>query len=318
VLANRYGDDRDKVALLLALAAAVEIQGRPVLVRTGKVPVDANVPTLAQFDRLIAKLAVEGKDAWVDPSDEDGQFAVAFSGQDNLVLPIERNGAELGRRPLLDPATSISQTTAHYTLNAAGDLTATYRYALSGWFAHAASEQLRPVKGEVRDKFFEREAATLSASAVDKRHSVGDTTSVTGPIAVEQDVSVPRYSEAQGNFRVFELPPSTLDVADAMPSASLSKRKYPMWIGTPRIEKQDVAVDVPAGWKVASVPPAIEGASDGIKYTSACSATGQTITCHTEVTLDRIDLSPAQYAGFHDAIAKLRAYERRVVLLTRA
>ncbi|HUS29814.1 MAG TPA: DUF3857 and transglutaminase domain-containing protein, partial [Kofleriaceae bacterium] len=83
VLQNRYADDRDKVGLLLAMASSQGIRGRAVLVRTGKVPVISSVPTLAQFDRMIAKLDVGSKDVWLDPSDENGQYAVAFAGQDN-------------------------------------------------------------------------------------------------------------------------------------------------------------------------------------------------------------------------------------------
>ena len=47
-------------------------------------------------------------------------------------------------------------------------------------------------------------------------------------------------------------------------------------------------------------------------------AAGQSITCHSEVTLDKLELAPEQYAGLRDALSKLRGYERRIVLLTRA
>jgi hypothetical protein len=289
-----------------------------VLVRTGKVPVIASVPTLAQFDRMIAKLTVDGKDVWIDPSDENGQYGIAFAGQDNLVLPVERNGAELGKRPPLDPSTSISATTAQYALAANGDLDAKYKYELTGWFADRASDELRPLKGENLTRFFQRAASRLSASAIDKKHEVGDTLSVTGPIAVAHDVAVKGYSEAQGTFRVFELPPSTLDLADDLPSAGVSTRRYPLWIGTGRTQKEDLSIAVPAGWKVAYVPPKLAGTAEGISYDTHCEASGQTVTCHTEVTLDKLDLAPEKYGAFRDAMNKLRAYERRIVLLEKA
>lgn len=141
--------------------------------------------------------------------------------------------------------------------------------------------------------------------------------SVAGTIDITHDVKVPGYAEAQGSFRVFELPPPTLDFADALPSASLTRRKYPLWIGTPRTQRADISVAVPAGWKVAYVPPPLEGSADGIRYEATCSAAGQTVTCHTEVTLDQLDLAPEQYAGLRDALTQLRAYERRIVLLTK-
>ncbi|HEU0031733.1 MAG TPA: DUF3857 and transglutaminase domain-containing protein [Kofleriaceae bacterium] len=317
VLKNRYGDDRDKVGLLLALAAAEKLDGRPVLARSGKVPVVASVPTLAQFDRMIGKLSIGGKDVWLDPSDENGQYGVAFAGQDNLVLPIVRTGVELGRRPPLDPSLSVAKTTTQLALAPNGDLTAKYSYDLSGWYADRASEDLRELQGENRARYFDSAAANVAADAISKTHAVGDTLSVTGPITVTQEVTVPAYAEAQGAFRVLELPPSTLDLADDLPSAGLAKRTYPLALGTPRTMVEDLSIAVPAGWKVAAAPPDLQGATDGIKYSSKCQTQAQTVSCHTEVVIDRVELPVDKYAGFREAITKLRAYERGIVLLTR-
>ena len=318
ILANKYADARDKVGLLLALASAEGIAGRPVLVRSGKVPVIQSVPTIAQFDHIVAKLTVDKKDVWLNPSDENGQYDFVLAGQDSLVLPLEKGGSELGQRPAMDPSTSVSHVTAKYVLNGNGDLDATYNYEMTGWFANRASGELRPLKGENLDKFFQHAAGELSASAIDKGHEVSDTMSVNGPMSVTHKVSVPGYSAAQGNFRNFEMPPVTLGFAEDAPSASLSKRKYPLWVGAPRTEKGDVTVQIPAGWKVAYVPEKMEGSAAGVSYSSACEATGQTVSCHDEIKLDKLVLGNDQYGAFHDALAKLQAYERRVVLLTKA
>jgi cellulose synthase operon protein C len=317
VLQNRYGDDRDKVGLFLALAATQGLKGRPVLVRTRKVPVIASVPTVAQFDRMIAKLDLDGTDVWVDPSDENGQYGVAFAGQDNLVLPLDKTGRELGARPPLDPSTSISSTKASFTLSGSGDLQASYTYDLTGWYADRASEQLRPLKGELLDKHFQQSAAGVAASAIDKNHTVSDTLSVTGPIHVTHDVSVPGYSQTQNGFRVFELPPLSLGVASDEPSANLSTRKSALWVGVPRIERGELSVQIPAGWKVAYVPPSLEGAAEGLAFSSSCAAAGQTVTCKAEIKLDKLTVPAEKYPAFRDALTKLQAYERRVVLLTR-
>jgi transglutaminase-like putative cysteine protease len=315
VLAAKYADPRDKVGLLLALAAAEGISGQPVLVRSGNVQVEQDVPTLAQFDHIVAKLAVDNKDVWLNPSDENAQFGIVLAGQDSLVLPLQKGGSELGHRPAADPSTSRSHVTAAFTLSPNGDLDATYKYELSGWYADRASAELRALKGEHLDKFFQRGAAEMSAAAIDKGHQVSDTSSVDGPITVTQHVSVPGYSAAQGNFRNFEMPEVTLALADDTPHASLSTRKYPLWVGSPRTEQGDVTVQIPSGWKVAYVPPKLEGDAAGVHFTSACEANGQTVSCHDEIKLDKLVIDTAQYAPYHDALAKLQAYERRVVLL---
>jgi len=317
VLQNKYADERDKVGLMLALASTQGIAGRPVLVRSGKVPVIASVPTIAQFDRIVAKLSIGGKDVWLDPSDENGQYGVAFAGQDNLVLPLDKGGSELGSRPPLDPSTSISSTKATFTLAPNGDLQAKYTYDLTGWYADRASSEMRPLKGELLDRYFQKQAAALSGTALDKGHTVGDTHSVAGPISVTHDVAVPGYSQAQAKFRVFELPPVTLDVAEDEPSAGLTTRKTPLWLGTPRIERGELSVQIPTGWKVAYVPPKLEGSTEGLTYSSGCEATGQTVTCKGEIKMDKLLVPTEKYGAFRDAIAKLQAYERRIVLLTR-
>jgi transglutaminase-like putative cysteine protease len=317
VLQNRYADERDKVGLLLALASSQGITGRPVLVRTGKVPVIDSVPTIAQFDRIIAKLDIDGKDVWLDPGDEHGQYNVAFAGQDNRVLPLDKGGSELGSRPPLDPSTSISATKAAYKLSANGDLEATYSYEMSGWYADRAQSELRPLKGELLDRYFQKAAGELSASALDKSHEVGDTQSVTGSLSVKHQVSAPGYSTAQANFRVFELPPITLDVADDEPNAGLSTRKTPLWLGTPRTERGEITVQVPAGWKVTYVPPKLEGKTEGLTYSEGCEASGQTITCKGEIKVDKLVVPTDKYGAFRETLTKLQAYERRIVLLTR-
>jgi transglutaminase-like putative cysteine protease len=318
VLQNRYGDDRDKVGLLLALASTQGIKGRPVLVRTGKVPVISSVPTVAQFDRMIAKLDIGNQDVWIDPSDEYGQYGVAFAGQDNLVLPLDKNGKELGSRPALDSSTSVSTTKATYTMTANGDLTAKYTYDLTGWYADRASGQLRALKGELLDRHFQQGAAGVAASALDKGHTVSDTLSVTGPVSVTHDVSVPGYSQAQANFRVFELPPVSLSVANDEPEANLSTRKTDLWVGTPRTERGELSVQIPSGWKVSYVPPKLEGSAEGVTFSSSCEANGQLVTCRGEIKLDRLVVPAAKYGAFREALTKLQAYERRIVLLTRA
>jgi hypothetical protein len=90
-----------------------------------------------------------------------------------------------------------------------------------------------------------------------------------------------------------------------------------MHVGTPRSEQRDVTVQVPPGWKIAYVPGKLDGTADGVAFTSACEAKGATVTCHDEIKVDKLVIAPAKYPAYHDALAKLQAYERRVVLLVK-
>lgn len=320
VLSRRYGDARDKVGLLLALCAAEHIAGQPVLVRSGAVPVVKSVPTLAQFDRMVARLTLDGKAVWVDPTDENGQLGFAPVGQDNLVLALSPEApaaAGLEQRAALDPASSVSHMTETYALDARGNLDAHYAASLTGWYAERAREALKPLKGERLTQYFQRTAAGLSATATDAGHEVGDLDTVSGPITVSQHVSAPDYTATQGRFRVFELPGPTLGFAADGLAVGMSHRTYPLLVGTPRSLVSDITVKVPAGWRVAYAPSELTGQAPGAHYSLRCTTQGRTVTCHQEVAFDKVTVAAADYDALHGAMVKLADYGHRVILLQR-
>jgi hypothetical protein len=55
-----------------------------------------------------------------------------------------------------------------------------------------------------------------------------------------------------------------------------------------------------------------------VRYTQGCEVSGQTVTCKGEIKLDKLIVAVDQYAAFREAITKLQAYERRIVLLTKS
>ena len=232
VLQNRYGDDRDKVGLLLALAASQSIKGRPVLVRTGKVPVIPSVPTLAQFDRMIAKLDVGGKDVWLDPERRARPVRrrVRRPGQPRPAARQGRRRARLapGARSV-DVSVSHDEGAVHARARTATS-TAKYTYELTGWYADRASQQLRPLKGELARSLL----PAVKRRACRRRRSTRSTPSATrsrspGPLTVTHDVSVPGYSSAQaGHARV-------------RAAARHARRRRRRAVGEP-VDAQDAAV----------------------------------------------------------------------------
>ena len=61
-----------------------------------------------------------------------------------------------------------------------------------------------------------------------------------------QKVAVPGYSQAQGTFRVLELPSMALGM-ETCRRRGLSERKLPLLIGSPRTEQGEISVQIPCG-----------------------------------------------------------------------
>jgi tetratricopeptide (TPR) repeat protein len=73
VLANRYGDCKDKTTLLEAMLEAEGLHANPVLVNL-TADVDPEMPNPMQFDHAIALLRIGNKDTWLDTSLGVGPF----------------------------------------------------------------------------------------------------------------------------------------------------------------------------------------------------------------------------------------------------
>jgi transglutaminase-like putative cysteine protease len=317
VLKDLYGDDRDKVGLFVALCSAAGLDAQPAFVRGRAVPVVDAVPTLAQFDRLIARVTLAGAPVWVDPSDTYAQLGGANAGFGQSALVLVPGKSALERRPLAAPEASTAHVASQVVLDEGGALTVTYRYSFTGVLATSVERALRVLKGELLDKHFQNAAVAVSAAAVDVSHKVGNLASVSGPVEVTHVVRIPAYAPAQGDLRVVELPVPSLEDAAQLPSPGTAGRRTPMFLGTPRAFVADTTLALPAGWKVAAFPPALDGGSAGIHYQSSCTLEGRSLRCHQEVQLTSLFISAADYASYHAALVRLDDYQHRVVLLAR-
>ncbi len=317
VLANRYGDSRDKVGLIVAMCTALDIDARPAFARKHGVPVLEDVPTIAQFDDIVVRVTIGDRETWINPADRYAQMGTASAGQDGHVLLLDSRGGSLARRPQLPPTNSSYTLRESLAINKKGDLDARFHLEQTGWFASIAQRQLRARKGEYLDRFFQASAVDIAPSAESKKHSVGDLESVQGPVVISQQVLARGYAQAQGRFRVVELPRTPFDPSSFAPPIGSQKREYPLWLGTPRTTTEELSIELPPGWKVAFRPPDLEAKAPGVSYTSQCEAKRRQVLCHRVLTFDRREISPSDYAAFRQALNQMEEYNQRVLLLRR-
>jgi tetratricopeptide (TPR) repeat protein len=133
VLANQYGDCKDKHTLLAALLRGVGIASAPVLITTG-VDFDSAIPSPGQFDHLITWVPARRDTFWLDATPGVGPFRLLVTPLRNklaLVMPLDGD-AGLRRTPAGPPFTEFSRTTAEGALDGAGRATVTLQFAYRG------------------------------------------------------------------------------------------------------------------------------------------------------------------------------------------
>jgi len=92
VLANQYGDCKDKHTLLASLLDAAGIKAYPALINIFH-EIDADVPSPAQFDHVITALPKGNSFVWLDTTAEVAPFGYLMSALLNkqaLVMPIDQ------------------------------------------------------------------------------------------------------------------------------------------------------------------------------------------------------------------------------------
>jgi len=154
VLRNRYGDCKDKVALLVSLLRAIGEDGRLVVLRHGDpcfvnpawpsdqfdhaivaIPADADVPNWWPVitDRTTRKMVV------FDPTDGTTPLGVLhFGDQAGFALVIDRAGSDLVRLPASDPEHSQLARKIEATMDRQGGLTVQVDESRSGTAAAIA------------------------------------------------------------------------------------------------------------------------------------------------------------------------------------
>jgi len=88
VFANQYGDCKDKHVLLASMLSVLSLHADPVLIGAG-IRFNSAVPSPASFNHVITRLSLDGKNVWLDSTEETGVWGALMKGirdQDALVV----------------------------------------------------------------------------------------------------------------------------------------------------------------------------------------------------------------------------------------
>jgi len=136
VLANQYGDCKDKHTLLAALLRAKGFQPAAVLIGAG-VEMNEKVPSPAAFNHLITLVDVDGGPVWLDATTEVAPYRVLLSvlrDKQALVVP-PKNGlgvSHLAKTPAELPFPAVDQYEGKFELSKDGTMKGNVTVTLRG------------------------------------------------------------------------------------------------------------------------------------------------------------------------------------------
>jgi Domain of Unknown Function with PDB structure (DUF3857)/Transglutaminase-like superfamily len=316
VWSRGYGNSLQLTWLYLALvrAAGMEADGVWVASRNSyffspKVEVDAH--------RLNANLVVvklNGKDIFCDPGAKFTPFGLLPWYETGVAgLRLEKDGGTFIQTPLPPSSASAVQRKASLALSETGDLEGKLTVTYTGLEAVGRRNEERNEDDAGRKKFLEDAVKrSVPAACEPTLTNQPDWSTSANPLVAEFTLKVPGWASPTGR-RV--LLPIGLFSAQEKQIFEHEDRVHPIYMDFPFQHNEDVAITVPAGWQVGTLPP--EHKQDGHVVTYSLTASNESGSLHLKrsMTVDFLLLDRKYYTALRTFFQGVKTSDDQQVVL---
>ncbi len=313
VLANGYGDCKDKNTLLAALLDADGFHSTSVLIGS-RTKLDPDVPSPMQFDHVITRVAVDGKGIWLDSTPGVAPFRMLSANlrhkQALAILPDDKS--ELVWTPSDLPFEAFDRTTLVGSIDGSGTLTAHVTAASRGDTEMLMRFAMRRMPSSHWKDIFDymmKRANMPSAEITNLKAS--DPSDTDNPLTVNFDVTDNNYFDWSAAESKFVLPLGAIPLPSGDQQDDDSASTEPIKLGAVREDQTDVTISFPANYQVRS-PLNVDIKRDYAEYHAVYKYDAGQFTSHRalKVMTSEIPQSRSEdYAAFRRVIAADEAQE---------
>jgi tetratricopeptide (TPR) repeat protein/transglutaminase-like putative cysteine protease len=303
VLANQYGDCKDKHTLLEGLLDSVGIHAWSALINSSR-KIEPDLPSPSQFDHVISVVPIGKEMVWLDTTTEIAPFRLlTYSLRQKKALVIPPSGAaQLMETPANSPVPNTQVIETEGKVSDLGKLTAHVRLSFSG----DSELPLRMGFRQVPNARW-KDLATLVAQLEGLRGDVAnlkvdDPADNRGPFHVEFDIAQPNFLDWSKRQSQLDLPLARLRLPDL--SEADENSVEPIEIGAPTTITVRLKIELPATFS-ARAPLPFEMKRDYAEYRAAYSLQGATFTAERFVNLRTHEIPASRlrdYAAFRRAV----------------
>ncbi len=252
VLANQYGDCKDKGTLLAAMLSQLDLQADLVLIGAG-IRFNAALPSPAAFNHLITRVNVAGQPIWLDTTVEVSPWGtLLYPIRDREALVIPQSGtAHIVTTPALPPYPAFAKLAATETLDKEFTSDARITMTFHDDDEEAIRAALRQISPTQYPEFTQRLLAGMGYGGTATEPEFSRPEDIEHPLTLS--FRYKRIKEADWGENRVTTPfmPMALPAFDEKqpPVASIQ-------LGIPRTETSTVEVKLPKGWS-AELPEAV-------------------------------------------------------------
>ena len=275
VLANGYGDCKDKNTLLAALLDSEGFHSTSVLIGSRE-KLDPDVPSPSQFDHVITRVPVDGQEIWLDSTPGVAPFRMLAStlrGKQALAIPPNGN-AELVWTPTDLPFESYDRSRIDATVNDTGKLTAHIMVTGRGDSELLLRYAMRRLPSNRWKDIFERVLAHSDLRGAEITNLQSTDPNVTDtPLVVNFDVTANNYFNWSAAESKFPLPLTAVGMPNPEDDDPDSDSTEPIKLGAVEEFSEEQDVNFPAKYKL-HLPIGVDLKRDYAEYHSVYQADG--------------------------------------------
>ncbi|MGA3315136.1 MAG: DUF3857 domain-containing protein [Candidatus Korobacteraceae bacterium] len=308
VLSNGYGDCKDKNTLLAALLAAEGFQATSVLIGSQH-ELDPEIPSPSQFDHVITRVPVNGKDIWLDSTNGVAPFrmlAAPLRKKEGLAIPPDGK-AGLVWTPAELPFEAFDRTQVNGSINETGTLKTHIAIHVRGDQELFLRFALRQMPGNRWKDFFTMvlQRTGMQGAEIDNL-KVSDPSDPDNPLQIDLDATVNNYfdwSAPESKMSLAFMQIALAPEGDAEDDNQAHPK--PIKLGAPGESSVEVRVTVPPKYTV-HLPIGVEVKRDYAQYGSSYKFEAGQLTAIRTLKLLSGELPVARredYAAFRRAVA---------------
>ncbi len=301
VLANQYGDCKDKHTLLASLLEAAGIKAYPALINSSH-EMSLDVPSPQQFDHVITAVPRGNSFLWVDTTTEVAPFGYLMSvlrGKAALVIPPDKPAA-LASTPADPPQHPTETFSIDAKLSDDGTLEGKMEQSATALdaevilrlaFRRVPMTQWKDLaQGMARAEGYAGDVSNVIASSPEKTEE---------PFRLSYNYTRKDFPDWQNRRIAIALPPILLPQTDTKPSD-------PVWLGSPQEFHYQSRIQLPKGYS-PELPDNVNLIQDFAEYHTTYSAKGDVLISEHRLITKQSQVALAEYDAYKNFAKKVAA-----------
>ena len=319
-LENKYGDCKDQVVLFLSMLKATGITAYPALINSGPSgTINKEIPTMHDFNHVIAYIPREGGDLWLDPTPSVTKFPfLFFFNQDRWAFVVDGKGGKFLKTPSSKADQNLGSQSVEYSFK---DGVPHHKIIIAA--KGALSDQIKYIYKSIPSNKHEE----LLRQIIESQYSGQKPTNIEIEWSDINDPSLFFKATALIEFEKMDIEKKFIQHGNALAILSFYGLSY---IPKPEDRKNDLLLGFEYqlvmdqlcnppddNHKVTIVPQEKSFSNDLLSHNSTFIKEGESVKVKSEFTIKKKRINKEEYREFYDSVQKIQEESQFKIVFNR-